>query len=45
MEEAERVEREAALAELLGGGPVAAGGGEGRLVFDLNETGGFLQTR
>jgi DEAD/DEAH box helicase domain-containing protein len=45
MEEAERVEREAALAELLGGGPVAAEGGEGGLVFDLNETGGFLQTR
>lgn len=45
MEEAERVEREAALAELLGGGPVTAGGGKGATVFDLNETGGFLQAR
>lgn len=48
MEEAERVERDAALAELLGGGPVAAppaAAAEGPVTFDLNETGGFLKSR
>lgn len=47
MEEAERAERDAALAELLGGGPVAAPpappAGEGPVRFNLNETGGFLR--
>lgn len=51
MNEAQRLEREAALAELMGGGAVAAGRGpesrpdEGRVVYDLADTGGWVHNR